>query len=336
MRAPARHARFASTIFLGAVAACATGPQHLEPVTPVQTRLHADIAYLSSQKLAGRLTGTPGNDSAAAFIAHRYTDLAMMGAFNGQSCGNDTCENSLFQYFRVSPMMIRSVDVPIDDKAQNVGAVILGTDPAVRYEYVVVGAHYDHLGRATTFSPTVSTYHFVHPGADDNASGTAAVLELARRFAEHPTRRSILFVNFSAEELGLIGSQVFVGHLPVPHDSLVTMVNLDMVGRLRDDNLLFFSGQDHDRFRILVDSVERLSPPLLFHHRWLSGSREVSDQASFAAVHIPVLGLFTDYHSDYHEPGDIVERINFPGLEKVVDFTERFVRAVADGRDRPQ
>jgi hypothetical protein len=85
----------------------------------------------------------------------------------------------------------------------------------------------------------------------------------------------------------------------------------------------------------LVDSVERLPPALLLHHQWLDGSREVSDQASFARVHIPVLGLFTDYHSDYHRPSDIVQRINFRGLEKVVEFTERFVRAVADGRDRP-
>jgi len=314
--------------------ACTAGYQNWAPLTPVQSRLHADIAYLASQKLAGRLTGTPGNDSAAAFIARRYLELGITGAFKGESCVNQTCESSFFQFFRVSPMMTHSLDVAIDDKAQNVAAILPGSDSVLRNEYVVVGAHYDHLGRSTTFSRAASTYHFVHPGADDNASGTAVVLELARRFRELPTRRSILFVNFSAEELGLIGSQVFVRQLPVPRDSIVTMVNLDMVGRLRDDNLLFFSGQDHDRFHTIVDSVEHLSPLLLFHHRWLSGSREVSDQASFAAIHIPVLGLFTDYHPDYHEPGDTVERINFPGLEKIVDFTERFVRAVADGRDR--
>ena len=255
--APRQRVSYASSVLLIAATACTTTHQHIAPVTPVQTRLYADIAYLSSQKLAGRLTGTPGNDSAATFIAHRYADLAMIGAFSGASCGSDKCENSFFQFFRVSPMMARSVDVPIDDKAQNVGALILGTDSTVRDEYVVVGAHYDHLGRSTTLSRAVSIYHFVHPGADDNASGTAAVLELARRFVAHPPRRSILFVNFSAEELGLIGSQVFVGHLPVRRDSIVAMVNLDMVGRLRDDNLLFFSGQDHDRFPALVDRCRK-------------------------------------------------------------------------------
>ncbi len=301
----------------------------------MQSRLHADIAYLSSPALEGRLTGTPGNDSAAAFIARRYHDLGLSGPFTGKSCGRDECGSGFFQFFRVSPFTTHSIDVAIDDKSQNVGAIVPGTDSLLRTEYIVVGAHYDHLGRSTTFANDVNEYHFIHPGADDNASGTAAVLELARRFVAHPTRRSILLVNFSAEELGLIGSQVFVDDLPVARDSIVAMVNLDMVGRLRDDKLLFFSGEDRGRFPVLVDSVEHLAPVLTFSHRWLSGSREVSDQASFARLHIPVLGLFTDYHPDYHRPGDIVERINFAGLEKIVDFSARFVRAVADGRDRP-
>lgn len=327
--------RLASAGVVAAIISCATALPPRNPLDPVQSRLHDDIVYLSSQALTGRLTGTPGNDTAAAFIARRYRNLGLIGVFNGSSCGNDECEKSFFQFFSVSPFMARSIDVAIDDKSQNVGALVLGTDSALRNQYVVVGAHYDHLGRSTTFSQDVGEYHFIHPGADDNASGTAAVLELARRFADHPARRSIVFLSFSAEELGLIGSQFFLDNLPIARDSIVTMVNLDMVGRLRDDKLLFFSGEDHDRFPPLVDSIEHLPPALPFRHQWLNGSREVSDQASFARVHIPVLGLFTDYHSDYHRPSDIVERINFPGLEKIVEFTERFVRAVGDGRDRP-
>ncbi len=327
--------RLATPAVVASTIGCATVLPPLNPLDPVQSRLHDDIAYLSSQALAGRLTGTAGNDTAAAFIARRYHDLALIGVFSGKSCGNDECANSFFQYFRVSPFMAHSIDVIINDRSQNVGALVLGTDSLVRGQYVVVGAHYDHLGRSTTYSLDPGQFHIVHPGADDNASGTAAVLELARRFAEHPARRSVLFLNFSGEELGLIGSQFFVDHLPVARDSIVTMVNLDMVGRLRDDKLLFFSGAHHARFGFLADSVEHLAPALPFQHQWLNGAREVSDQASFALVHIPVLGLFTDYHADYHRAGDIVDRINFPGLAKIVDFTERFVRAVADGRDRP-
>ena len=327
--------RLTSAVLLTGVLGCAASQLSLDPLDPVQSRLHDDIAFLSSEALAGRLTGTPGNDSAAVFIARRYHDLALIGAFNGNSCGQDKCENSLYQYFRLTPGSVSEVDWPIDDKTQNVAALVLGTDARLRQEFVVVGAHYDHLGRSTVYARDGGDYRFVHPGADDNASGTAAVLELARRFAEHPARRSIWLVNFSAEELGLIGSQVFVERLPVPRDSIVTMVNLDMVGRLRDDNLIFFSGEDRDRFPALVDSVEQLMPAMHFHHRWQSAGREISDQASFAHVHIPVLGLFTDYHADYHRSSDTVQRINFPGLEKIVEFTERFVRAVADGRDRP-
>jgi hypothetical protein len=327
--------RLARASALTTAVACAANQAHFDPLSSAQTRLHADITYLASQALSGRLTGTPGNDSAAAFIARRYRDLALVGIFNGQTCGQEKCENSFFQFFRVSPFMTHSIDLTIDDKSRNVGAVVPGTDSLLRTEYVVVGAHYDHLGRSITFSRDANEYHFVHPGADDNASGTAGVLELARRFATRPGRRSILFLNFSGEELGLIGSQAFIDNIPVPRDSIVAMVNLDMVGRLRDDRLLFFSGEDHERFPVLVDSVEHLAPALLFHHQWLNGSREVSDQASFARVHIPVLGLFTDYHSDYHRPSDIAERINFAGLEKIVEFSERFVRALADARDRP-
>jgi hypothetical protein len=323
------------TAILAAVIGCSAAQPRLDPLSPVQSRLHDDIAYLASPALMGRLTGTPGNDSAAAFIARRYHDLALIGAFNGKSCGRDRCENSVYQYFRLTPGSVSEVDWPIDDKTQNVAAVVPGTDSALRSEFIVIGAHFDHIGRSTVYARDGNSYRFVHPGADDNASGTAAVLELARRFAEHPARRSILLANFSAEELGLVGSQVFVENIPVPRDSIVAMVNLDMVGRLRDDMLIFFSGEDHDRFPALVDSIEHVSPILVFRHQWQSGRREVSDQATFAHLHVPVLGLFTDYHADYHRSSDIIERINFPGLEKVVDFTERFVRAVADGRDRP-
>lgn len=317
---------------LGMTIGCAAR-QPAAPLTPVQSRLQSDIAYLASPALVGRLTGTPGNDSAAAFIARRYLELALTGPFNGKSCGQESCENSLFQFFRPSSLMNRDrIDIIIDNATQNVAALVPGKDSALRGEYVVVGAHYDHIGRSTFLS--ADRIYYIHPGADDNASGTASVLELARRFAAHPTRRSILFVNFSAEELGLIGSRVFVGNSPVPLDSIITMVNLDMVGRLRDNNLVFF-GTNRSRFQIVVDSIEHLEPATIFHHQWREGRTAPSDQATFATAGIPVLGLFTDYHFDYHKTTDTVDRINFAGMEKIVDFAERFVRAVADGKDRP-
>jgi len=204
----------------------------------------------------------------------------------------------------------------------------------VRGQYVVVGAHYDHIGASNTYALDRSPFAMMHLGADDNASGSAAVLELARRFSQHPARRSVVFVNFGAEELGLIGSRVFVDNSPVPMGDVVTMVNLDMVGRLRGNNLILYTNANR-RFRQIVDSVERIPPVIDFRLSWKSARVETSDQISFDDAHVPILGAFTDFHGDYHRSGDIVSRINFPGMEKVVDLTERVVRAVADGNTRP-
>jgi hypothetical protein len=327
------HLRFIAALSLLELASCvATLPPPAPLVTPAQTRLHDDLAYLASPALTGRLSGTPGNDSAAAFIARRYAELGVTGVFKGGSC---ECEPSFFQLFRLAPFSTANLDIAIQNRTRNVGAVVNGTDSVLRHEYVVVGAHYDHLGRSNTYSRDIGLFAGIHPGADDNASGTAAVLELARRFADKPARRSVIFANFSAEELGLVGSYAFLEHSPVPQSAIITMVNLDMVGRLRENRMILFSGEDDDRFHAVVDSVEHIPPAIEFRLRWLSATRALSDHASFAYAHIPVLGLFTDYHEDYHRRGDIVDRINFQGLETIVDFTERFVRAIADGNDRP-
>lgn len=297
--------------------------------------MREDLAYLASAKLGGRLAGTPGNDSAAVFIARRYADLGMTGPFRGATCGMENCGPGFFQAFRIALWATDRVDVPIDRNSQNVAAVVSGTDSTLQHEYVVVGAHYDHIGRSHSLALDASSFRAVHPGADDNASGTTAVLELARRFAARPARRPVLFVNFSAEELGLVGSAVFLDNSPVPVSNIVTMVNLDMVGRLRGNQMILFSGEDNGRFHIIADSVEHIPPAVEFRLGWQSTMAALSDHVSFAKAHIPTIGLFTDYHPDYHRPGDTVERINFEGLEKIVDFTERFVRAVADGNETP-
>jgi Zn-dependent M28 family amino/carboxypeptidase len=116
---------------------------------------------------------------------------------------------------------------------QNVVGFLPGSDPVLRGQVVVLGAHFDHLGRDSTFATDVRAGHAIRNGADDNASGTAAVMELARLLAARPPRRSVLFVAFSGEELGLLGSEWFVEHAPVPVDSMVAMLNFDMVGGSR-------------------------------------------------------------------------------------------------------
>jgi membrane-associated protease RseP (regulator of RpoE activity) len=167
----------------------------------------------------------------------------------------------------------------------------------------------------------------VRNGADDNASGTAAVLELARLFAARPARRSIVVVHFSGEELGLLGSQWFVDHPPVPLDSAVAMVNFDMVGRLRNEKLIVYGVATARELPAILDSAN-VAPRLA-----ISGVGDgfgPSDQSSFYARGVPVLHFFTDLHDDYHRASDDVEKIDAPGEARVVALAERVVRAIAD------
>src|SRR5206468_1146110 len=151
----------------------------------------------------------------------------------------------------------------------------------LRGEYVIVGAHYDHLGRSTDFALDPEAKDAIRNGADDNASGTAAVMELARIFRGSPVRRSVMFVNFSGEELGLLGSHWFAEHSPVPSDSVALMVNFDMVGRLRSDKLIVYGRGTARELTAIVDSTNTAVPDA---HFAISGSDDgygPSDHSSF-------------------------------------------------------
>ncbi|HEX7977119.1 MAG TPA: M28 family peptidase, partial [Gemmatimonadaceae bacterium] len=169
--------------------------------------------------------------------------------------------------------------------------------------------------------------HAIRNGADDNASGTAAVLELARRLAAHPTKRSIVIAHFSGEELGLLGSQWFVEHSPVPLDRVDAMLNFDMVGRLRRDRLIVYGLGTATELPAFVDSAN-LAPKLDIVKQ--DDGFGPSDHSSFYAKGIPVLHFFTDLHEDYHRATDDVEKIDAAGEVRVVDLAERIVREIAD------
>jgi len=321
-----------SALSFGAVLSCAIGQQATTAADLPRSPMQVDLTYLASPALAGRRAGTPGNDSAAAYIARRYWDLGLRGVFNDSACTRPApCEKSFFQLFSF-PSAYPGTFIR---ETQNVAAIVPGTDSTLTAQYVVVGAHYDHLGRTNKDALDPSPSPTMHLGADDNGSGTVGVLELARRLATHPTRRSIIFANFSAEEMGLIGSKVFLDNSPVRRDAIVAMFNLDMIGRLRGKHLILYRGGDTERFDRLVDSVERLPPALDFELDREPTRRAPSDEISFERAGIPVVGFFTDYHADYHRAGDVVARINFPGLETIVDLSERVIRAIADGNDPP-
>jgi hypothetical protein len=209
---------------------------------------------------------------------------------------------------------------------RNVMTMVPGAGPHAD-EYVVVGGHYDHLGRGG-FGSLSPLSKEIHHGADDNASGTAAVMELAREFAArakagHPPERSILFVTFSAEEEGLIGSAYFVNHPPVPLDKIIAMLNLDMVGRLRDESLFVGGAGTAASLEHMIESADHGFP--LKIKDMGKGGRGPSDHMSFSMKKIPVLFFFTGLHADYHRPTDTLDKINFNGMAEIVEFSSRVI-----------
>lgn len=300
--------------------------------TPAIDQLRADVFYLASPALEGRGTGTAGNDSAAMFIARRYNALrlASIAQPDRPECakGGVTGQAVCFILPFTASVPVRNA-APRQYKSQNVAALVPGRGPLAD-EYVIVGGHFDHIGRDSATARDPEKGHVIHPGADDNGSGAVTVMEVARRIARQPTNRSVLVVNFSGEELGLLGSSQFADHLPVPKEKVQAMVNLDMVGRLRNDKLIVYGVQTAPELKAIVDSAN-IAPKLAIAA--VGDGEGPSDHAAFYRKDLPVLHLFTDLHDDYHTANDLPDRLNYDGMVRVADFTERVVRALAD---RPQ
>lgn len=199
-------------------------------------------------------------------------------------------------------------------------------------ELVILGAHYDHLGYGGENSAAPGA-KAIHHGADDNASGTALLVEVARRLAaERPLPRSVLFIAFAGEERGLLGSGHYAANAVLPLSDTVAMVNLDMVGRLVDDKVIVHGTGTGTGLEELVDRVVAA--------HGLSAAKEPggfgpSDHASFYAKKVPVLHVFTGSHADYHRPSDTAEKINVAGMETLADVVGDLVRDLASRPDRP-
>ena len=322
-----------------ALAGCggARGPAHaaLGAGSPTADSLlvRQDIAYLASDQLEGRGTGTPGNDSAAAYIAARFAALGLAPIrpaatpCPGQATAAP-CLARYYQRFTARSMQMAHAGNAAGLRTQNVAAVLPGTDPALRGQYVVIGAHFDHLGRSTVSALDPESKDAIRNGADDNASGTAAVMELARMFSINKPGRSVIFATFSGEEQGLIGSQFFVDNPPVPLAKIVAMLNFDMVGRMKDNGLMIFGTATATELSALIDSANTGTLPIK-----VTGSGDgfgSSDHSSFYAKEIPVLHFFTAIHDDYHRASDDIEKINLGGQARVVDLAYRIADRIDD------
>src|SRR5579871_2709666 len=196
---------------------------------------------------------------------------------------------------------------------------VLAWLPGQTDEYVIIGAHYDHLGRGNFDSLAPSQIGQIHPGADDNASGTAGVLELARLLAPHrgQLKRSILFMDFAGEELGLLGSAAWVKTPTRPLAKAVAMINMDMIGRIKDDKVYIGGVGTGSTFKPILEQAQKDAP---FKIEYSGSGYASSDHTSFVSKKIPVLFFFSGLHSDYHKPSDTWDKINAPSAARLLDL----------------
>ena len=276
-----------------------------------QDDMRSAVEYLASQELGGRFPATAGDTLASEFIAGKLRGMKLKPVVRGKK------KKGFYHDFTFQKKEKTMT-------THNIIAVIPGKDKRLKHEYIVVGSHYDHLGLGGTGSgsrcpDTVA----VHPGADDNASGDAVVLELVKHFKKVRSPRSIIFAFFGAEEQGLVGSKHFVEwmrqvdnrriNLPSDLKGIVAMVNLDMVGRMRDNALSVSGTGTSSRFKTMVEQVAEQTN---LHVSCTPDGYGPSDHASFVAADIPVLYLTTGGHLEYHTPGDIPSTLNYEACSR--------------------
>ncbi|HKA59674.1 MAG TPA: M20/M25/M40 family metallo-hydrolase [Gemmatimonadales bacterium] len=285
-----------------------------DTLPPAARRVLNDVRFLADDRQEGRGIGSAGLERAGSYIKEGFARAGLQTSFQDFTIPAD------------APAVLHTKFA--GSSTRNVIAVIRGTSPALRGEVVIVGAHYDHLGDGGFGSLDPDSTGRVHNGADDNASGTAALLEIGRALATRKPARTIVLIAFSAEELGTLGSSYFVQHAtPQPIDSLYAMVNLDMVGRLRNGRLSALGAATAREFPALLDS---LNTPARFDLRASGDGWGPSDHAVFFASRRPVLHFFTDLHDDYHRSTDDWEKLNVSGIAEIAHFVADLAWSLAN------
>ncbi len=286
-------------------------------------RLMAHVRMLASDAMEGRGAGTTGLEHAADYIVERFLESGLAPGSRGGEAG-DAAEREWSQRFERpggpdgAPVVLR-----------NIVGVLRGSHGTLEREAIVVGAHYDHLGRGWPAAPSSATGE-IHNGADDNASGVAVLLDLADQLARAPRLpRSIVFVAFSGEEWNLAGSRRFVERWEreLPELRAAAMINLDSVGRLEGKKLLVLGGGSSEAWASVAAAAARSAGISL---DVIEGDPGGSDQRSFHEVEVPAIQVFTGTHSDYHRPTDDVEKVDAAGLARVGWFASILVQNLAE------
>ena len=280
-------------------------------------RINDDVNYLSDDKLEGRGTGSKGEQIAAEYIASRFKNLEI----------KDKGSNKYFQNFSFNKPSNPHGQVSFDETEKDSmisSKNVIGFIDNNAEHTVVIGAHYDHLGYGGQGSLHVGSE--IHNGADDNASGTALMLDLAGQLKSTNFNNNYLFIAFSGEEMGLLGSNYFVKNSTIDLSSINYMINLDMVGRLKEDKSLAVYGIGTSPvFKQTINSNNEL-----FNLVENESGVGPSDHTSFYINDIPVLHFFTGQHSDYHKPSDDVEKINFEGIKEISDYIHLIITDLND------
>ena len=308
-------ASFLSAALLAArVQAQGEGCPDAATITHGTTGPLATIRYLADDLLEGRLAGSDGERCAANYIAMKFKEI-------GLHPGSPT--NTWFQ-----DVPLASVLNPRGPKGtgHNVIGVLDGADPLLRAEYIIVGAHYDHLGHGEFGSTAPDQKNQIHNGADDNASGVAAMLDVARRLSRLKLARSIVFVAFTAEESGLLGSAQFTSSPPFALTQVHAMLNMDMVGRLGTGPLIVYGTGTATEWKTIVDAATAAEQ---IEYKANPDGAGPSDHASFYAKNIPVLHFFTNVHGDYHKPSDDWDKIDAAGLDKIAAVVTRITQTLS-------
>ncbi|MDH3291459.1 MAG: M20/M25/M40 family metallo-hydrolase [Gemmatimonadota bacterium] len=308
--------------------ACGTTAQTaVSPERDAAARISADLQFLADDAREGRGVGTQGLEQAAAYIARAFQDIGLRPG------GTD----GYFQPFELDPRSPALAHTQLGgERVKNVIGVLPGRGHLAS-QVVVIGAHYDHLGLGTRgyigFSRDTTGINVVHNGADDNASGTTALLETARNLARRqtPTHRTVVFVAFTAEELGTIGAMYYVEHPTLPTDSAIAMVNFDMVGRMSGDSVIVGGTGSAPELVPLLESTNARYRLNLVKQDDPWGS---SDHAVFYGKETPVLHFYTNLHADYHTPADDWEKINVDGIVEIVALASDLVWAMATQTER--
>ncbi len=280
--------------------------------------IYSHIEFLASDSLQGRESGTEFEALASNYIIQKFEE------FGVQPKGDD---GTFLQAFTINTARLTNPHATDDAEGERrVANNVVGWIPgrSNTNEYVVIGAHYDHLGYGSFGSLHRGDTPRIHNGADDNASGTAGLLELAHYFSENPPVDNILLLAFSGEEMGLLGSAHYVEEPTIDLSQAKAMINLDMIGRMSDKNLLIFGVGTTPRWSELAMAVNEDSLSL----NLVEDGTGASDHTSFYYKNIPILHYFTDTHSDYHRPSDDLVYIEVEGQELVVDHVARMVVAL--------